>query len=130
MVAEVAVCDCEIEALPATTFPPVGSAFTAGWDGACANVFCEKSVAQIIAPAEKMDATTLADIASAKQFFRVFFKERSDLSLRLLIKLITGLFPEPGFSQSPYLYEISSRVNSLKPLIYRGQKIPLHQYGA
>ena len=130
MVAEVAVCDCEIVAFPATTFPPVGSAFTAGWDGACANVFCEKSVAQIIAPAEKMDATTLADIASAKHFFNKNLEERSDLSCGLLITKITGLFPETEFSQTPYFCEISSRVNGLKPLIYRGQKIPLQRYGA
>jgi hypothetical protein len=55
----------------------------------------------MIAPAEKMDAIALADIASAKHFFNKNLEERSDLSCRLLITKITGLFPELEFSQSP-----------------------------
>jgi hypothetical protein len=90
MRAEVAVWACEIDAAPATTFPPVGSALTAGELVACANADDEMSAVL----AEKMHAKVQAGIASAKNFFNKIFEERSDLSCRLLFTTLTRKFPE------------------------------------
>lgn len=109
MVAEVAVDVCEIATCPATTCPPVGSVLTANGVGGCADAEYEMSAVL----AEKMNATVLAEIASANHFFIKDIEGKSDFPSGLLFTKITGFVQEPRFSQTRYFLEISPRVNSL-----------------
>jgi hypothetical protein len=106
MVAEVAVCDCEMVAFPATTCPFIGSANfgklrTAGFANTAVDVRIEmKKKACEIFP---------ANAAFTKQFFNDVFNERSDLSLRLFSTTDSGLFLENEFSQTLMFIGISRR---------------------
>jgi hypothetical protein len=89
MVAEFAVCDCEMVAFPATTCPFVGSAnfgklVTEGFAMTAVDIRIEiKKKAYEIFP---------ANAAFTKQFFNDVFNERSDLSLRLFSTTDSGFY--------------------------------------
>jgi hypothetical protein len=77
MVAEVAVCDCEIVAFPVTTCPLVGSANF----GNTGTTGLAKTDADINAIIEKNTRKkVLAKSNFASQFLKEIFSERSDLS--------------------------------------------------
>ena len=116
MVAEVAVCDCEIDAFPATTWPFVGSANfgklgTAG--------FAKTTVDVRIKIEKKACEIFPANLAFTKKFFNAVFNESSELSLRLFFTTDSGLFRKSLFSQALMFISISRRENVLKALKLR-----------
>ena len=113
MVAEVAVCDCEIDAFPATTWPFVGSANfgklgTAGLANTAVDVRIkiEKKACEIFP----------ANLAFTKKFFNDVFNESSELSLRLFFTTDSGFFRKTVFSQALMFISISCRDNVLEAL--------------
>jgi hypothetical protein len=83
---------------PATTCPPVGSAFTAIGSAACAKKV--ESDSAIATP--KTRTQNVADTMSETDFFCGVFNERSDPSYRVLIKFYMGFIAGKQFSQSPF----------------------------
>jgi hypothetical protein len=98
IVADVAFCVCEMATCPATTCPPVGSAFTAIGSAACAKkVEIDSAIAT-----PKTRTQNVTDTMSETDFFSGVFNERSDPSYGVLINVCMGFIPGEGFSQSPF----------------------------